>query len=104
MNEHNDTYLLNLRRLINFVSAKNEHQVQFRRKNHKKRALKKMSNQDESFFPFLQYLNIFTIPTQSAQILPYGFSNTMCTNTFHPIQAVVTVYTVRYNVNRISAF
>jgi hypothetical protein len=36
----------------------------------KKRALKKMSNQVVSFFPFLPYLNIFTIPTQSAQILP----------------------------------
>ena len=41
MNEHNDTYLLNPCRLSNFVSAKNEHQVQFRRKNHKKGHLKR---------------------------------------------------------------
>ena len=26
-----------------------------------------MSTQDESFFPFLPYLNIFTIPTKTAQ-------------------------------------
>jgi hypothetical protein len=70
----------------------------------KKRALKKMSNQDKSYFPFLAYVNIFTNGTKSAQILPYGLSNMMWNTTLHPIQAVVTVYTVCYNVNTISAF
>lgn len=63
-----------------------------------------MPNQDESFFPFFPYLNIFTIPTQSAQILPQGLSNMMCKTTLHPNQAVVTAHTMRYNINRLSAF
>lgn len=104
MNEHNNKHLPNLCREINFVSATNEHKVQFTRKNHKTQSIYKRFQLKMSLSSHSCLTLIFTIPTKIIQGLPYGLSIMMCKCTLHPLQAVVTLCTLCCNVNRISAF